>query len=287
MRNMARRFGLPLAAALLTAGAVLVAACGNTNEGTPPPVADFVTDTPAPLAAGDVTLQPGASSGTMINLQVQVQEPVAGILAANFDLLFKTFRCQDNLAGQGSQNTCFTDSDCLAGESCRQSGNLVARFVFPANPGNLLDCGLPGILNPIVGLDPADTERLIIGLTRINYAACSSGLPCPNGDFDCTPNGELCGAVGKCVKPASNCVDNTDCPSDAPTCVKQTCDAGAGVNAVLLTLTFEILDRGSIRIEFADTLSATPMPPTLEDINGDPIPGVSFPAGRGGILRGL
>ena len=282
IRNTARRLGLPLAAALLTAGAVLVSACGSSNEGTPPPVANFVTDNPAP-APGEVTLQRGFSSGTTADLQVRVQGPVAGIMAANFDLLFQTFRCQDILGGPGTQNTCFTDTDCLAGESCKQSGNLVARFVF-ATPANLLDCGLPGTLNPLLLPSPLVPERLIIGLTRINFRACSSNIDCSlSGDIGCLPTGELCGAVGRCVKPASDC--RTGCPLLTPTCVEQACDAVG--NDLLLTLTFEILDRGSIRVEFADTLSAIPMPPTLEDLNGNPIAGVFFPAGSGGILQGL
>lgn len=282
MLNMARRFGLPLAAALLTAGAFLVAACGSTNEGTPPPVADFVTDTAAP-AVGEVTMQPGAANGTMIDLQVRVQGFVAGILAANFDLLFQTFRCQDNQTGQGTQNTCFTDNDCLAGESCKQSGNLVARFVTATISPSLLDCGLPGTLLPLVTASGSDTERLIFGLSRLNFQACSSETPCPNGDTDCLGTFELCGAAGKCVKPASNCIDNPSLCSGTEVCVEQACDAVGA--AVLLTLTFEILDRGSIRVEFADTPGGTP--PTLQDLNLNPISVVSFPAGRGGILQGL
>ncbi len=187
--NTARRLGLPLAAALLTAGAVLVSACGSSNEGTPLPVANFLTDNAAP-GAGEVTLQGGASNGTMVDLLVRVQGPVAGIMAANFDLLFQTFRCQDNLGGPGTQNTCFTDGDCLAGESCKQSGNLVARFRFAILAPSLLDCGLPGTLNPLLTPSPNEPERLIIGLTRINRQACSSGFSCPNGDLDCVGAGE-------------------------------------------------------------------------------------------------
>ncbi|MCZ6670266.1 MAG: hypothetical protein O6947_04495, partial [Acidobacteria bacterium] len=136
-------------------------------------------------------------------------------------------------------------------------------------------------LNPLLLPSPLDPERLIIGMTRINRQACSTGLAC-TGDTVCLPSGELCGAVGQCVKPASDC--RTGCPI-GQVCVEQACDAVG--NALLLTLTFEILDRGSIRVEFADTLSAIPMPPTLEDLNTNPIAGVSFLAGTGGTLQGL
>jgi hypothetical protein len=271
MRSLIRFPGLRvvLAALALTGGVLTVSACGGDDEGVPLPSAVFTPDKPG-SCSDQVSLQAGLISGRAAELQVRV-ENVPDVLAANFDILFQTFRCST------SQNTCRVDGDCPMGEICQLSGTPVARLDVPtiSDIGSFLDCGLPGKLLSVVDLDNTEQERLIVGMVRNDFRACSSGTPCTS-DTDCT--GELCGLIdpagnGQCIKqPSSNCAVSPCTGGDV--CVEGVCDAVG--DAFLLSLPFEILTRGRIRIDFAD-------PKGLENAAG-PIGGIGF---CGGFLEGI
>jgi hypothetical protein len=272
MRIISRFLGFRvfLAALVLTGGVLLVSACSNDDQGVPLPSAAYTPDKPG-SCSGQVSLQASLISGRSAVLQVRV-ENVADVLAANFDILFQTFRCST------SQGTCFADGDCPVGEVCLLSGTPVARIDVPtiSDTGSFLDCGLPGDLLSVVSLDPIVQERLVVGMVRNEFRACSSGTPCTM-DTQCTPTGERCGLIdpagnGQCVKPSSNCV-TTPC-TGGDVCVEGLCDAVG--DAFLLSLPFEILTRGMIRVEFADPMG-------LEDASG-PIGGIGF---CGGFLQGI
>ncbi|MBI4160895.1 MAG: hypothetical protein HY509_00430 [Acidobacteria bacterium] len=284
-RNPSPGAGILAAAVLLTAGALLVAACGG-DEGTPPPAAMFLPDSPTP-ADGDVSLQAGTISGTMAELLVRVKN-VRNVQAANFDLAFGTKRCAPP-GGTGSQNACLVDLDCPAGESCLPSGDPVVRFVpnSASASGSFLDCGLPGTLQVQVAPDPQVVDQLIVGISRLNFQACSSGNTCDD-DTDCVPFGELCGGGelcemsnpgGRCcVSSVELCPQGTGCTLPDQ-CETRVCDFGAGSSGtgdILLRLTFEILDRGRVRVDFVD-------PKALEDAAGSPIQAMFI----GGILEGV
>lgn len=262
-----------LPAALVLAGGALLASACSQDEGVPPPAAVFTPDKPG-SCTGQVSLQAGLISGRTAELQVRV-ENVQDVLAANFDIVYRTLRCST------SQDTCFTDGDCPAGEICQVSGSLVARLETGSisDSGSFLDCGLPGSPLSVINLDPGETERLIVGMVRNQFRACSSQTACTIDD-DCLSTGELCGLIdttlpppnGQCVQPSSNCLA-TPC-TGGDVCVAGVCDAVG--DAFLLSLPFTILNRGRIRVDFAD-------PKGLEDATG-PIAGIGF---CGGYLEGI
>ncbi len=122
----------------------------------------------------------------------------------------------------------------------------VAFFTGASTADSFMECPPSTDLNVQVAPDQGQAGRLVVGLSRLNNRRCEGDQRlCPTGT-ECDP-GDVCG-------------DNS-CDATTP----------APGGDVLITLDFQILRRGTTRIDFADSTALPPEEPVLEEFDPTPL----------------
>ncbi len=123
----------------------------------------------------------------------------------------------------------------------------VAFFTGASTADSFMECPPSTDLFVQVAPDQGQAGRLVVGLSRLNNRRCDdiSQALCQT-DTDCNP-GVKCG-------------DNS-CDATTP----------APGGDILITLDFQILGRGTTRIDFADSTALPPEEPVLEEFDTTPL----------------
>ncbi len=124
----------------------------------------------------------------------------------------------------------------------------VAFFTGASTADSFMECPPSTDLNVQVAPDQGQAGRLVVGLSRLNNRRCEGNQRlCPTGT-ECDP-GDVCG---------DNSCDATTPPPPPG-------------GDILITLDFQILRRGTTRIDFADSTALPPEEPVLEEFDTTPL----------------